>query len=385
MATLSAKWTNVLLCLALLLLLLLGDADAGGEGSCEEEEGDSCRNKDEALKLRIGGIFLILAAGAVGVCIPIVGKSFSLLSAGSSGFFVVKAFAAGVILSTGMVHVLPDAFDSLGSPCLKENPWAKFPFAGFIAMMAALGTLMLETGAMSYYKRVESRRAAPPAAINGGSGADLEDNGAGGEVHVHTHASHSHAHGPHIGGAESETMRHRIISQVLELGIIVHSVIIGIAMGASESPCTIKPLMAALSFHQFFEGMGLGGCIVQASFTSTFEFRQIAQRNSIDGQARFKFSSSALMVLFFSLTTPIGIAVGIGISSTYNEGSVTTLIVQGCFNAASAGILIYMSLVDLLAADFSTPMMQSSVKLQIITNIFLLLGVGLMSLIAKWN
>ncbi|KAF3776868.1 Zinc transporter 5 [Nymphaea thermarum] len=354
MATLSAKSTKVLLCLALLLLLLLGEADAGVEGSCEKEEGDSCRNKDEALKLRIGGVFLILTAGAVGVCIPIVGRSFPLLSAGSSGFFVVKAFAAGVILSTGMVHILPDAFESLGSPCLKENPWAKFPFAGFIAMMAALGTLMLETSAMSYYRRVESRGAVAPAAINGGSGAesaDLEGNGASGEVHVHTHASHSHAHGPHIGGAESETMRHRIISQVLELGIIVHSVIIGIAMGASESP----------------------------------EFWRIAQRNSIDAQARFKFSSSALMVIFFSLTTPIGIAVGLGISSTYSESSVTTLIVQGCFNAASAGILIYMALVDLLAADFSTPMMQSSIKLQIITNIFLLLGVGLMSLIAKWN
>lgn len=51
--------------------------------------------------------------------------------------------------------------------------------------------------------------------------------------------------------------------QVLELGIIVHSVIIGIAVGASESPQTIRPLVAALTFHQFFEGMGLGGCIAQ--------------------------------------------------------------------------------------------------------------------------
>lgn len=51
--------------------------------------------------------------------------------------------------------------------------------------------------------------------------------------------------------------------QVLELGIIVHSVIIGIALGASDTPKTVKPLVAALTFHQFFEGMGLGGCIAQ--------------------------------------------------------------------------------------------------------------------------
>lgn len=44
---------------------------------------------------------------------------------------------------------------------------------------------------------------------------------------------------------------------------MVHSVIIGVSLGASESVDTIKPLLAALSFHQFFEGMGLGGCISQ--------------------------------------------------------------------------------------------------------------------------
>jgi trehalose utilization protein len=43
----------------------------------------------------------------------------------------------------------------------------------------------------------------------------------------------------------------------LELGIVVHSVIIGISLGASKDPSTIKPLVVALSFHQMFEGMGL--------------------------------------------------------------------------------------------------------------------------------
>jgi hypothetical protein len=51
--------------------------------------------------------------------------------------------------------------------------------------------------------------------------------------------------------------------QVLELGILVHSVIIGVSLGASVRQSTIKPLVGALSFHQFFEGIGLGGCIVQ--------------------------------------------------------------------------------------------------------------------------
>lgn len=53
------------------------------------------------------------------------------------------------------------------------------------------------------------------------------------------------------------------VMQVLETGIVVHSVVIGLSMGSSENPCTIRPLIAAICFHQLFEGMGLGGCILQ--------------------------------------------------------------------------------------------------------------------------
>ena len=59
--------------------------------------------------------------------------------------------------------------------------------------------------------------------------------------------------------------------QILELGIVVHSVIIGMSLGASESAKTIKPLVAALSFHQFFEGVGLGGCISQVLKQNSLE------------------------------------------------------------------------------------------------------------------
>ncbi|KAA3471315.1 zinc transporter 3-like [Gossypium australe] len=68
------------------------------------------------------------------------------------------------------------------------------------------------------------------------------------------------------------------------------------------------------------------------------------------------------MVLFFALTTPLGIGIGIGISNTYNENSPTALVVEGMLNAASAGILIYMALVDLLAADFMNPKLQNNGK-----------------------
>jgi zinc transporter 1/2/3 len=91
-----------------------------------------------------------------------------------------------------------------------------------------------------------------------------------------------------------------------------------------------------------------------------------------------------MMSLFFSLTTPLGVVIGIGISSGYDENSPRALIVQGLLDAAAAGILNYMALVDLLAEDFMNPRVQNNGRLQVIINISLLVGTALMSILAAW-
>ncbi|CAN0843619.1 Zinc transporter 3 [Linum grandiflorum] len=65
----------------------------------------------------------------------------------------------------------------------------------------------------------------------------------------------------------------------------------------------------------------------------------------------------------------------------YKENSPTALIVVRSFNSASAGILVYLALVYLLAADFMNPKIQSSGRLQISLHIALMLGAGFMSIL----
>ena len=101
-------------------------------------------------------------------------------------------------------------------------------------------------------------------------------------------------------------------------------------------------------------------------------------------QARFRLKSFLMMAIFFSLTTPVGVAIGISISSIYDENSPRALIVAGLLTAAAAGILNYMALVDLLAEDFLNPRVQNNGKLQVIINISLLVGIALMSMLAVW-
>ena len=50
--------------------------------------------------------------------------------------------------------------------------------------------------------------------------------------------------------------------------------------------------------------------------------------------------------LLYGITTPIGIAVGLGVRTTYNPNSTTASIVSGTLDSLSAGVLVYTGLVE---------------------------------------
>ena len=107
--------------ISLLINLVLFPTIVFGDCTCDYEA--IAYKNGEALKLKIGAIASILFAGAVGVSLPLLGKKIQILRPENDIFVMIKAFAAGVILATGFIHILPDAFDDLTSPCLEENPW----------------------------------------------------------------------------------------------------------------------------------------------------------------------------------------------------------------------------------------------------------------------
>ncbi|KAJ6869487.1 fe(2+) transport protein 1-like [Populus alba x Populus x berolinensis] len=355
MATSNPKLSIISVFFIILSFLTLQAESAVKEGCVEETS--SCNDKAKALTLKIIAIVSILVTSMIGVSAPLFTRSIPALHPDKSLFVIVKAFAAGIILATGFMHVLPDSFDMLSSSCLPENPWHKFPFTGFLAMLSAIVTLMVDSLATSVYSK-KSNVGVNPESITHGAEPDQE---------MASNVGHFHGHGHHyedkLASGAKQLLRYRVIAMVLELGIIVHSVVIGLSLGASNNTCTIKGLVAALCFHQMFEGMGLGGCILQAEY---------------------KPFKKAVMAFFFAVTAPFGIALGIALSKMYKESSPDALITVGLLNASSAGLLIYMALVDLLAADFMGPKLQGSIKLQVKSYMAVLLGAGGMSLLAKW-
>lgn len=116
-------------------------------------EASFCNDNKESKKLKFIAIASILAASMIGVSLPLFTRNIPALGPDRDLFVLVKALASGVILATGYMHVLPDSFYNLNSTCLPTNPWRKFPFTTFIAMISALLTLMVDSYAMSWQKK----------------------------------------------------------------------------------------------------------------------------------------------------------------------------------------------------------------------------------------
>lgn len=153
---------------------------------------------------------------------------------------------------------------------------------------------------------------------------------------------------------------------ILEFGVIFHSIFIGLTLAVTGDEFNV--LYIVLVFHQTFEGLGLGSRLATATWP------------------RAKAWMPWALGTAYGLTTPIAIAVGLGVRTTFTPGSPTTMIVNGVFDSISAGILIYTGLVELMAHEFmfNPEMRRSSIKMMLFAFGCMVLGAGLMALLGKW-
>lgn len=77
-----------------------------------------------------------------------------------------------------------------------------------------------------------------------------------------------------------------------------------------------------------FEGLGIGSRLAYMKLPPRYNYVPLCA------------------AIIYGLTTPLGIAVGLGVRTTYNPDSTTASIVSGVLDALSAGILMYTGLVE---------------------------------------
>ena len=95
--------------------------------------------------LHVGALFIILAVSTLACAFPILATKFPGLRIPSLFFFAVRHFGTGVLIATAFVHLLPTAFISLGDPCL-DDFWVKdYPaMPGAIALAAIFFVIVIE-------------------------------------------------------------------------------------------------------------------------------------------------------------------------------------------------------------------------------------------------
>ena|SRR5271163_1134947 len=92
-----------------------------------------------------------------------------------------------------------------------------------------------------------------------------------------------------------------------------------------------------------------------------------------------------LMGMVFAIITPIGMAIGLSIRTLYSPTSPASLITTGVFDSISSGLLIYASLVELLAHEFLIGEMRfERIERAVWAGICIIAGAAAMSLLGLW-
>jgi zinc transporter 1/2/3 len=186
-----------------------------------------------------------------------------------------------------------------------------------------------------------------------------------GDDHLGHGREHEHLSGDDVHNHESYVSQMTAIF-ILEFGVVFHSIFIGLTLAVAGEEFT--SLYVVLVFHQTFEGLGLGTRLATTPWPYS------------------KRRTPYYMAIAYGISTPLAIAIGLGVRNTYPPGGRTTLIVNGIFDSISAGILIYTGLVELMAHEFmfSPRMKKAPFKVVIAAFLQMCLGAALMALLGKW-
>lgn len=394
--------------------LKIRQAEADGTtGNSVLVECDTGNEYDGRLGLRISSIFVILVGSLLGAVVPIILAQHSKMKVNGTAFFIAKYFGSGVIIGTAFLHLLSPAFAALNNPCLPDGPIKEYDFAAAICLITVfvMFTVELLVSRFDIFGHSHSHNDGHGDGHNHGhnnpQGAgsvitvrkespqtsdDLENSDSNvtpaesnNQALINSEAksgfqapglpndvSYPPGGQDHLGHhREHEDDNASLAAQmtaifILEFGVVFHSIFIGLTLAVAGDEFNV--LYVVLVFHQTFEGLGLGSRLASAQWPQS------------------KAWLPYLLGLGYAISTPISIAIGLGIRSTLQPGSSNALLINGIFDAISAGILIYTGLVELLAHEFmfNAYMRNAGLKVQMFALGCVAVGAGLMAVLAVW-
>lgn len=252
--------------------------------------------------------------------------------------YSLRGIGCGVIISTALIHLIGEAYESF-----EEIGWAdiyeQWP------MVFSMAGMYLMSLAEFFEMRVQATKA-------------LEERKDAEALTTMDTAFE-----------ESEKKRldrnHKRNAILVEGSILIHSILIGFDLGVQKEADWV-PLVTAICFHQFFEGFAIG---------------QVIQ------EAKFAFWKSIFMFFFYCITTAIGVAIGIGVHSTYDDQSYGANLTIGILDSLCGGILLFMGMSVFWMQWFvnnKTLHQVNNTFIPIVGFLGILIGMFIMSLIGAW-
>eukprot|EP01031_Cornospumella_fuschlensis_P035954 gene35954-43607_t len=257
---------------------------------------------------------------------------------------IIGTLSAGIMFGVAMCHLLPESHEVLISI---SSDYTAFTVAG-TGLIVVLGVEQLALGQISK-SRDDSTGATAELATLTSSGTNQHGHTSAefygsvesySETRYHANGqvkSKSHCHHQH-GVALIHTLNHTasvkelVTLYILELSVAIHSIILGVSFGVETGYRGILVLGISLTIHQFIEGVAMGSMLKQ--------YKDTIQKLTMTS-----------FLLVFSASISVGVVVGM-ITSAYSA-TAWFRFMQGICGSVAAGTLLYVSLVEQLAVQFS--------------------------------
>ncbi|KAL8126270.1 hypothetical protein AgCh_013527 [Apium graveolens] len=338
-----------LLYISLLLCLLLVSASAHGGGH-DEDDHDSepvdLQNKSLIL-VKIWCLILVFIGTFIGGISPYFMKwNESFLVLGTQ-------FAAGVFLSTALMHFLSDANETFEDLSDKA-----YPFAFMLACAGYLFTMLADSVISYVYgKQKTTSVSANDVELQGDQGEKRDDT----KIAV-PHQGHrgSDNHFVNAPAASASSVGDSIL---LIFALCFHSVFEGIAIGVAETKADAWKALWTISLHKIFAAIAMGIALL----------RMIPDRPLL---------SCAAYAFAFAISTPVGVGIGIVIDAT-TQGAVADWIFAISMSLA-CGVFIYVSINHLLTKGY-TPLKSVKVDTPHYRFLAVTLGVGVIAVVMIWD
>ncbi|KAL2257050.1 hypothetical protein VTK26DRAFT_730 [Humicola hyalothermophila] len=370
------------------------------EATCERVD------RDYNIRLRIGLLFVMLVTSSIGVFSPIVVANY--VSPGHIVFTILKQFGTGIIISTAFIHLFTHAVLMFRNECLGE---LEYEATAAAILMAGLFLSFLVEYAGSRFIQWHASKS------------------------HHGHVESGHGHSSPLARTDMVNI------SVLEAGVVFHSLLIGLTLVVAADSFFLT-LFAVIVFHQMFEGIALGTRIAALGRPCPPSAAVDVHGNAHHGHAHAhghehyhpddstapssapasvapetepkpKRSSSGadsshteateesmhgtvgphvsmrkklLLALAFALVTPVGMAIGIGVLQNFNGNDPATVIAIGTLDALSAGILVWVGVVEMWAHDWMLggEMTRAGPVRTVLGLLALVTGLVAMSVLGKW-